>query len=207
MRRPARITVGIRDWNGDAVVTIVAGVALLVCLFLPWANEGGRRQGLDWSLRGTDGINGVMQTPFGAPALIIALVVLAVGIAMLALGPRRLAFLLGVVAFVAGSAAGFNATHAAMQAFRWELMTGVGAAGTMLIGLLLLPIGFATAAVGFMIAYWAPRQAAHGAAGSAPAPVEGAPALVPIESPALAPVETSPLLRSGPAPPTGPPAP
>ena len=156
MRRPARITVGVRDWNGDAVVTIVAGVALLVCLALPWANEG--KGGLNWALTKPDDIGGAMGTPWGLPMLIVALVVIGAGVLMLLLGPRRLAFILGIVVFIAGLVAGRLALAGAMHALGWDYTAGIGSAGSIFIAVLLLPIGFASAAVGFMVAYRGPRQ-------------------------------------------------
>jgi hypothetical protein len=156
MRRPARITVSIKDWNGDAVITIVAGVALLVCLFLPWANE--RRHGMNWALTKPDDISGAIHTPWGIPMLACSLAVIACGILMLRLGPRRLAFLLGIVVFCAGLYAGKLATDGAWHAMGWGYSGGIGVAGSMLVAALLLPIGFAAAAVGFMVAYWAPNQ-------------------------------------------------
>ena len=79
MKRPRRLRqprLLRRDWVGDGILTLLAGAALVVAVFLPWANEDKPGQ-VNYSFSMPDGINGVLQTQWGAPALVLALAVVA----------------------------------------------------------------------------------------------------------------------------------
>ncbi len=133
-----------RDWIGDAVLTIIGGAVLVVAVFLPWANEDGRGF-VNFSVRGATGLKGVLDTRWGAPALVLALAAVAVGVVMLLLPPRRFSWLLGVLVALLGVAVFGVAQDAA--AHIGLLDPGVGMYLTTLVGVLLAPIGLAAALV------------------------------------------------------------
>ncbi len=133
-----------RDWIGDAVLTIVCGVVLVAGVFLPWANEDGRGF-VNFSVHGATGLRGVLDTHWGAPALLLALATVVVGVVMLLLPPRRFSWLLGALATLLGVAVFFVAQDAA--AHIGFLDPGVGMYLTTLVGVLLAPIGLAAALV------------------------------------------------------------
>lgn len=87
-----------RDWLGDSVLTVLAGLALAASLALPWANVRLPGSNVSYALSKPPDINGALATPWGPPVAVIAAVVIALGLAMLALGTRRLAWLAGVLA-------------------------------------------------------------------------------------------------------------
>lgn len=138
-----------RDWVGDGVLTILAGAVLLVALLLPWANEDGPGQ-VNYSLTMPDGINGVLQTQWGTPALVLALSVVCLGVATTLTKPRRFSWALGVLIAACGVAVVGVGRDAAVQiAF---MSPGIGLYLTVFAGVLLVPIGVAAAAVGWLVA-------------------------------------------------------
>jgi hypothetical protein len=138
-----------RDWIGDGVLTLIAGGVLAASVFLPWANDEvpGR---VNFSLTHGERLNGVLQTPWGRPALGIALAVLVTGVVMLRVRPRRRAWLLGVLVAALGAAAFGVAQDAAAHIGYFD--PGVGMYLTTLVAVLLLPIGLAAALVALFLA-------------------------------------------------------
>jgi len=160
-----------RDWIGDAVLTIVCGLVLVAAVFLPWVNEDGRGF-VNFSLRGAADMNGVLDTHWGAPALLLALGAVVVGALMLLLPPRRFSWLLGALAALLGVAVFFIAQDAA--AHIGFLDPGVGMYLTTLVGVLLVPIGLAAALVARFLSR-AEREAAAAAVPTVPPAPESAP--------------------------------
>jgi hypothetical protein len=138
-----------RDWVGDAVVTLLAAAVALVGIFLPWANgqDGGE---VNFSLRQAPGIHSAIQTPWGQHALWAAGAVVIVGIVMLWAGPRRATAPLGLVGAVAGAIFVTSCLHA-NDAMTPVLKPGLGLYVTLLTGILLIPIGIASAMVGAIL--------------------------------------------------------
>jgi len=144
------IRLTLRDWTGDGVITVVAGVLLVAAVLLPWAND--RVDGaVSYALTKPADIGGGLGTPWGPPMMVIAGAVVALGVAMIVLGPHRLALLSGALVALAGIAVCMLALAAAREALGWEYATGVGLMLALLVGVLLVPIGVATAMVGFML--------------------------------------------------------
>lgn len=155
--RTIRLTT--RDWIGDGIITVVGGALLAGAVLLPWANDrvpGGR---VSYALTKPDEISGALATQWGLPLLGVAAVVVALGVAMIALGPHRLALLSGVVVTLSGVAASMLALDAAREALSWGYAAGSGLMLALLIGILLVPIGVASAMVGFMLRRQAPEAA------------------------------------------------
>jgi len=157
MARTRTIRLTTRDWAGDGVITIVAGALLALAVLLPWANDrvAGRR--VSYALTKPDEIAGALGTQWGLPVLVIAAVVVLLGVAMLALGPHRLALFSGLVVTMSGVTACMIALDAAREALSWEYAAGSGLMLTLLVGILLVPIGIASAMVGFMLRRAAPE--------------------------------------------------
>ncbi len=173
MKRPHRLRqprILRRDWIGDAVLTVVCGGLLLVAVFLPWANEDGKGL-VNFSVAQGGGLNGVLDTRWGVPALVIALAVVAAGVLMAVTRPRRYSILLGVLVAACGIAA-FGAAQDAASHIGWY-DPGVGMYLTTLVGVLLVPIGIAAAAVAWILVR-AQRPAAAAPLTDPPAP-ENAP--------------------------------
>ena len=145
-----------RDWVGDGVLTLLAGAVLVVALFLPWANED-RPGDVNYSLSMPDGGNGVLQTQWGAPAIVLALCVVALGAGVALTTPRRFSWMLGVLTAVVGAAVFGVAQDAA--AHIGFMSPGLGMYVTTLVGVLLVPIGLAAALVGWFVARAAARTA------------------------------------------------
>jgi hypothetical protein len=138
------------DFLGDALLTLIAGFLLLSTVFLPWANT--RVSGtVNLALTHPATIKGILGTPWGAPVLAASIVVLAVGGLMLLRGASRLAPLYGAVVFAAGVVTIVDAVRAYDQ-IRLSMSTGLGLFLALVIGLVLLPIGFADATVGWVVA-------------------------------------------------------
>lgn len=147
-----------RDWVGDAVLTVAAGALIVGTLLLPWANEK-TGSGVNFSPTKPAEIAGVMGTQWGVPVLAIAAVIVALGLSMLAFGPHRLSLLSGVLMVVAGLALLGVALDAARTAMAWEYTPGLGIFVALLTGLLLVPIGVASGAVGLMLRRETPAPA------------------------------------------------
>ena len=176
-----------RDWVGDAVLVVVCAVVVLVSLRLPWANEDGRGW-VNFSFAQGDGLSGVLETQWGTPATVLALVVLAAGLVMLVTRPRRFSVLLGLLVAVCGVAVFGVAQDAASQIGWYD--PGIGMYLTTLVAVLLVPIGLAAALVAWLL------LRAERAAAEPPAP--GSPAVaVPVVTPACAP-PAPPALENAP---------
>lgn len=144
--RPPRIRR--RDWIGDAVLTLVAGAVLLVAVFLPWVNEDGPGW-VNFSPHGAEALNGVLRTPWGPPALGLAVAVLVTGAVMARMRPRRASIFLGALVGVLGVAVFAVAQDAAAHIGYND--PGVGMYLTTLAGVLLVPIGIAAALVAWVL--------------------------------------------------------
>jgi hypothetical protein len=132
------------------VITVVAGSLILGSLLLPWANEGAGR-GVNFSPTKPADIAGVMGTQWGVPVLVIAAAIIALGLSMLAFGPHRLSILSGILVVGAGLALLGVALDAARTAMAWQYTPGLGIFVALLTGLLLVPIGVASGAVGLLL--------------------------------------------------------
>jgi hypothetical protein len=137
-----------RDWTGDAVLTLVAGGVLLAAVFLPWVNDDAPGW-VNFSLSQGGGLNGVLDTGWGAPALVLPLVVMVAGVTMLVVPPRRFSILLGVLVAVCGVAAFGVAQDAAASIGYYD--PGLGLYLASLAAILLVPIGVAAALVAWII--------------------------------------------------------
>ena len=134
------------DWNGDALLMLAAGVAGVAGVFLPWANDY-TADFVNFSFSKPDSIGGVMQTQWGPPVLVAALVVIAVAASMLIAGPRLLTMIVSLLGTVAGVVFVFEAIGAA-DAMVKMYRPGLGLYVTLLTGILLVPIGVAATMVG-----------------------------------------------------------
>jgi hypothetical protein len=134
------------DWAGYAVLIIMGGAAGVVALFLPWANDY-TDQFVNFSLTRPPEVVGVLQTPWGPPVLIAALAAIAAAVVLLLLGPRRLSIVLSLAVVVAGAVYALEAIAAADSMVKMY-RPGVGLYVTLLTGVLLVPIGLASLAVG-----------------------------------------------------------
>ena len=134
------------DWNGDALLMLAAGVAGVIAVFLPWANDY-TAGFVNFSLRRPDGVAGVLQTQWGPPVLVAALVAITVAAAMLIAGPRLLTMIVSVLGAVAGVVFVLQAIGAA-DAMVKMYRPGLGLYVTLLTGILLVPIGVASTMVG-----------------------------------------------------------
>jgi hypothetical protein len=161
-----------RDWMGDAALTLVCSAVLVASVFLPWVNEDAKGW-VNFSLRSANGINGVLQTRWGPPALLLALATVVVGVVMLLLPPRRLSWLLGALVAMLGVAVFAVAQDAA--AHIGFLDPGVGMYLTTLVGILLVPIGLAAALVARFLSRAEREAAAAAACPTAPPAPESAP--------------------------------
>ena len=161
-----------RDWVGDAVLTIVCAAVLVAAVFLPWVNEDGKGW-VNFSLHGAHGMNAALDTHWGAPALLLALTTVVVGVVMLLLPPRRFSWLLGVLVALLGAAVFIVAQDAA--AHIGFLDPGVGMYLTTLVGILMMPIGVAAALVARFLSRAEREVAAAAALPTAPPAPESAP--------------------------------
>jgi len=178
-----------RDWVGDAALVVVCAVVLLVSLRLPWVNEDGTGW-VNYSLGQKGGLNGVLETQWGTPATVLALVVFAAGLVMLVTRPRRFSLLLGLLVAACGVATFGVAQDAASQIGGFD--PGVGMYLTTLVAVLLVPIGLAAALVAWLL------LRAEQAGAEQPAP-GGPPPAAPGVAPAVAPAVT--VACAPPAPP------
>jgi hypothetical protein len=137
-----------RDWTGDAVLTLIAGAVLLAAVFLPWVNDDAPGW-VNFSLSQGGNLNGVLDTGWGTPALVLAVLVLAVGLAMLLTRPRRFSILLGALVAACGVAAFGVAQDAAASIGFYD--PGLGLYLTSLAAILLVPIGTAAALVAWLL--------------------------------------------------------
>ena len=138
-----------RDWIGYAVLVLCCGAAMLAGVFLPWANELNGRS-VNFALGKPDDIVGILQTKWGVPALVLSIVVVLVGIAMLSARPRRFSPALGFVLAAAGAGC-VALTDNATSALGGVFSPGVGLYVTLFVGVILVPIGLATALVAYLL--------------------------------------------------------
>jgi hypothetical protein len=149
---PPRQRLTRKDWNGDAVLTLILGAVCLVAVFLPWANTEGSGL-MNFGLRHPESIKGVLETQWGLPALGLSLTVLACGVLMLILGPGRLGIGLGVLIAVAGIAVVLVARDGTGAAYSLGTQAGLGSVTTLFAGVLIIPVGLAAAAVAGALLY------------------------------------------------------
>ncbi len=165
--RHPRLRLTRKDWTGDAVLTLVAGGVCLVSVFLPWANVDGPGL-MSYGLTHPDSVKGVLETQWGPPALGLALLVLAMGVLMLVLGPGRVGIGLGLVTAASGVAILLVARDGTSAAYGWSTEAGLGAVLTLFAGVLIIPIGLSSAAVAAALMYWGRRSPDPPAPGTAP---------------------------------------
>jgi hypothetical protein len=151
-----------RDWVGDAVITIIAGLALVASVFLPWANVNGPGT-VNYSFSKPAAINGAMATDFGLPVLVAGLAVVAVGLTMIVFGPNRFAVPLGLTSGVAALLV-LSAIHEAAHGIMLFYDGGLGLAVAFVTALMLPVIGLASAMVGLVLNARARRERALAAA-------------------------------------------
>jgi hypothetical protein len=137
------------DWIGYAVLIMAGGLAGLVAVFLPWANELSR-ESVNFSLSKPADINGVLQTPFGPPVLAAAVCALVAAALLLLLGPRRVSPVLSAVVMLAGLVY-VRESVAAADVMGGMFRPGIGLYVALLTGILLVPVGLASVAVGVMM--------------------------------------------------------
>jgi hypothetical protein len=92
----------------------------------------------------------MLQTQWGLPVLIAALCVISVAVCMLLFGPRAITAVLGLVPIAAGVVflvEAMGAFDGMGSAFR----AGLGLYLTLLAGILLMPVGLASAMVGYVL--------------------------------------------------------
>jgi hypothetical protein len=161
---PPRLRLTRKDWTGDAVLTLVGGAVCLAAVFLPWANTEGSSL-MSYGLTHPDSIRGLLDTQWGLPALGLAFAVAVMGVLMLAVGPGRRGVALGLLTTAAGVGIVLVARDATGAAYGWGTQAGLGAVITLFAGVLLVPIGLASAAVAAALLYFG-----RGAATDPPAP-------------------------------------
>jgi hypothetical protein len=152
MRRPSRLKqprLLRRDWIGDGILTLIAGSVLVIAVFLPWANEDKPGQ-VNYSLSMPDGINGILRTQWGTPALVLAIAVVILAVVMTLTTPRRFSFVLGLLVAACGVAVVGVGRDAAAGLGWWS--PGLGMYLTVLAGVLLVPIGIAATLVAWILA-------------------------------------------------------
>jgi hypothetical protein len=205
MKRLHKVRLLHRDWVGYAVIVLLCGGALLAAVFLPWANTDTGRS-VNFSLGKPEAILGVLHTRWGVPALLIGLAVTLLGVVMLALRPRRYSLVLGLVLAAAGAGSFALADNASAQ-IGSPLRPGIGLYVTLFVGIILVPIGFATAIIAFVLArgYGAgPTERPGRDAHLPPAPVAPVAPLAPAPVAPLASAPVAPPLAPGAKAPTVP---
>ena len=139
-----------RDWLGPAYLTIFFGAVVVAAEFLPWANSSGNGD-LDFSLTKPDWISsGFTGSGYSRPALIVGLVVMICGLLMVLLGPVRVSLWPGLIVFISGFVA-VALAHGAGMTMYGSVRPGLGLFLLTLSGVLLVPVGFAGAIVGYII--------------------------------------------------------
>jgi hypothetical protein len=142
----AKSRISRKDWVGDAVVTLAAAAVGVIGIFLPWAN-GQTAGDVNFSLHQTRGITSAIHTTWGQQTLLAAAIVVLIGLVMLWAGPRGVTVPLGLVTAVAGAVFVLSSLHA-HAAMMPLFKPGLGLYVTFLTGILLVPIGIASAMVG-----------------------------------------------------------
>jgi hypothetical protein len=139
-----------RDWIGDTLLTIAAGLVIVAGVVLPWANDDNGHQ-VNLSLSKPETIRPALATDWGVAVLILGIAILALGALMLALGPRRLAAPCGAMIVAAGVAVVVVAFRAAAPMAPFYA-PGIGIYIDVLAGILVVPTGFTVAVVGSLLA-------------------------------------------------------
>lgn len=134
------------DWVGYAALMIAGGAVGLTALFLPWANEH-TEQFVNFSFSKPPEVAGVLQTQWGTPVLAAALAAVTAAVLLLVLGPRRVTVALSLVVVAAGAVYALESVAAA-DSMAGLYRPGLGLYVTLLTGILLVPIGLASIAVG-----------------------------------------------------------
>lgn len=144
-----------RDWVGTGIVTVAAGALVCLAELLPWANEKVVGD-LNFALGRPAGISGAMHTSYGLPVLLMGLAVVILGLIAIIWRPQRVSFVAGLVIMACGLATVFVCKDAGGWVVAWGYAPGLGLFVGTLAGILLVPIGFTAAVVGF----WMPRAQA-----------------------------------------------
>lgn len=150
MKRLHKVRLLRRDWVGYAILVLLCGASLVAALFLPWANTRIDRS-INFSLTKPDSVLGILHTRWGIPALVIAVAVVLVGAVMLGARPRRYTLVLGFLLAAAGIGCFALADNAAGN-LGGIFSPGIGLYITLFVGIVLVPIGLATAIVAFVLA-------------------------------------------------------
>ena len=148
----------LQDWTGYGVTTVICGATVVGAVFLPWANEssGGA---VNFSVSRPAHILGALQTTYGPPVLALGVGVIAAGVFMLAFRPTRAAIAMGLAVSVAGAVVAALAVRAGDTI--WDPMRpGLGLYLEVLVGVILVPVGLASAAVGQFVRRRAKEPAA-----------------------------------------------
>lgn len=145
------------DWVGDAFLTVVFGGVAIASVFMPWANFATRGD-VNFSLSRPGGVKTALQTSYGAPAVWLGIAVVAFGALMVVLGPRRLRYWPGLATIAAAVAMLVDSALVAHTIYG-PFHPGVGLFVLTLVAILLIPIGFASAAVGYFVGVRQPRAA------------------------------------------------
>jgi hypothetical protein len=154
-----------RDWIGDAILTVAAGLAFVASVFLPWANADVAGT-VNHSFSKPAGINGVMATDFGLPVLIAGIAVVVVGLSMLVFGPNRLAVPLGMISAAAALVV-LSTVHDAAHEIMPYFDGGLGLVLAFVTAMVLPVIGLASAMVGAILSARARRERVAEAAAKA----------------------------------------
>jgi hypothetical protein len=144
-----------RDWVGTGIVTVIAGALVCLAELLPWANDKVSGD-LNFAIGRPAGISGAIHTSYGLPVLLMGLVVVALGLIAIIWRPQRVSFVAGLIIMACGLVTVFVCKDAGGSAVAWGFAPGLGLFVGTLVGILLVPIGFTAAVVGF----WMPRALA-----------------------------------------------
>jgi hypothetical protein len=147
-----------RDWVGDAILTVAAGLVFMGSVWLPWANAN-VADNVNYSFSKPAAINGAMATEFGLPVLIAGIAVVAVGLTMLVFGPNRLSVPLGLIS-AAASLVVLSTVHDAAHVIMPFYAGGLSLAMAFITALVLPVIGPASAMVGAVLCARARRELA-----------------------------------------------
>lgn len=138
-----------RDWVGDAVLTVVAGVAFVVSVFLPWANQDVVGD-INYAFSKPAAINGAMSTEFGLPVMVSGIAVILIGVCMIVFGPNRFSIPLGFASCLAAGVV-LLSLHSAARSIMLFYDGGLGLSMAFVTALVLPVIGLASAMVGAIL--------------------------------------------------------
>jgi len=151
------------------VIVVFCGVALLVSLWLPWANvRDYPKQNFTYALTKPAEIKYILYTDWGPPVLVVGLAVIAMGVLMLVLGPRRWLHRSFAPALAVGALVVLYDAGAAMHAlYGWGYAAGTGVLAAIIVALILPLVGFAVGVVGWGVRS---QQVAGGGGAGSPGP-------------------------------------